>query len=157
MFAHWCSKVNPFQVVYFTAVFPYFILLALLINNVQLPGATDGILYFVTPVWDKLFDVKVRLSSEGLALDHHNMLEKFRQDYKKSKDHDSPVGPIVGPIAVPLPHSPLAGIEHISLIKMQWECKPNTLAGISVTQANKKKGAKVKQHYFLMCVLMKTK
>lgn len=72
MFAHWFSKDHPFlivlQVVYFTAVFPYFILLALLINNVQLPGATDGILYFVTPVWDKLFEVKVRLSTERLAL-----------------------------------------------------------------------------------------
>lgn len=48
------------QVVYFTALFPYFILFALLINNVQLPGAKDGILYFVTPVWDKLFEMKVR-------------------------------------------------------------------------------------------------
>ncbi|XP_059192763.1 sodium- and chloride-dependent GABA transporter 1 isoform X2 [Centropristis striata] len=47
------------KVVYFTAVFPYFILFALLINNVQLPGAKDGILYFVTPVWAKLFEVKV--------------------------------------------------------------------------------------------------
>lgn len=55
------------QVVYFTAVFPSFILVALLINNVQLPGATDGILYFVTPVWDKLFEIKVRVSSEGLT------------------------------------------------------------------------------------------
>ncbi|KAM9391478.1 sodium- and chloride-dependent GABA transporter ine [Pholidichthys leucotaenia] len=47
------------KVVYFTAIFPYFLLFALLINNVQLPGATDGILYFVTPVWSKLFSVKV--------------------------------------------------------------------------------------------------
>ncbi|XP_074526437.1 sodium- and chloride-dependent GABA transporter 1 [Halichoeres trimaculatus] len=47
------------KVVYFTAVFPYFILFALLINNAQLPGAKDGILYFVTPVWSKLFEVKV--------------------------------------------------------------------------------------------------
>ncbi|KAL6114201.1 uncharacterized protein ACO6RY_05024 [Pungitius sinensis] len=47
------------KVVYFTAVFPYFILIALLINNVQLPGAKDGMLYFVTPVWGKLFEVKV--------------------------------------------------------------------------------------------------
>ncbi|XP_049434163.1 sodium- and chloride-dependent GABA transporter ine isoform X1 [Epinephelus fuscoguttatus] len=47
------------KVVYFTAVFPYFILFALLINNVQLPGAKNGILYFVTPVWNKLFEVKV--------------------------------------------------------------------------------------------------
>uniref|UniRef100_A0A671WMZ4 Transporter n=1 Tax=Sparus aurata TaxID=8175 RepID=A0A671WMZ4_SPAAU len=47
------------KVVYFTAIFPYFILFALLINNVQLPGAKIGILYFVTPVWSKLFEVKV--------------------------------------------------------------------------------------------------
>ncbi|KAG8012023.1 Sodium-and chloride-dependent GABA transporter 1 [Nibea albiflora] len=46
------------KVVYFTAIFPYFILFALLINNVQLPGAKNGILYFVTPVWSKLFEVK---------------------------------------------------------------------------------------------------
>lgn len=47
------------KVVYFTALFPYFILVALLINNVQLPGAKNGILYFLTPVWSKLFEVKV--------------------------------------------------------------------------------------------------
>ncbi|CAG5923151.1 unnamed protein product [Menidia menidia] len=47
------------KVVYFTAVFPYFILFALLINNVQLPGAKDGILYFITPVWSRLFEAKV--------------------------------------------------------------------------------------------------
>lgn len=55
------SLVCVTQVVYFTAIFPYFILFALLINNVQLPGAKNGILYFVTPVWSKLFEVKVRL------------------------------------------------------------------------------------------------
>ncbi|KAG7489634.1 sodium-and chloride-dependent GABA transporter ine-like isoform X1 [Solea senegalensis] len=47
------------KVVYFTAIFPYFVLFALLINNLQLPGAKKGILYFVTPVWSKLFTVKV--------------------------------------------------------------------------------------------------
>ncbi|XP_033829244.1 sodium- and chloride-dependent GABA transporter ine [Periophthalmus magnuspinnatus] len=47
------------KVVYFTAVFPYFILFALLINNVQLPGAVNGIIFFVTPVWNKLFQIKV--------------------------------------------------------------------------------------------------
>ncbi|KAK5606918.1 hypothetical protein CRENBAI_013299 [Crenichthys baileyi] len=51
------------KVVYFTAVFPYFILFALLINNVQLPGAKEGILYFVTPVWSKLFEVKVWINA----------------------------------------------------------------------------------------------
>uniref|UniRef100_A0A3Q4BQB1 Transporter n=1 Tax=Mola mola TaxID=94237 RepID=A0A3Q4BQB1_MOLML len=47
------------KVVYFTALFPYIVLFALFINNVQLPGAKNGILYFVTPVWSKLFEVKI--------------------------------------------------------------------------------------------------
>ena len=48
------------QVVYFTALFPYVILLALLINNVQLPGAMDGILFFIVPEWEKLLSVEVK-------------------------------------------------------------------------------------------------
>uniref|UniRef100_A0A8C1GMU6 Si:ch211-225b11.1 n=1 Tax=Cyprinus carpio TaxID=7962 RepID=A0A8C1GMU6_CYPCA len=47
------------KVVYFTATFPYFILFALLINNVQLPGAKDGILFFLMPNWSKLLEVQV--------------------------------------------------------------------------------------------------
>uniref|UniRef100_H2ZX72 Transporter n=2 Tax=Latimeria chalumnae TaxID=7897 RepID=H2ZX72_LATCH len=47
------------KVVYFTAIFPYVILIALLINNVQLPGAKDGILYFLTPNWGELLEVQV--------------------------------------------------------------------------------------------------
>ncbi|XP_056133558.1 sodium- and chloride-dependent GABA transporter ine [Lampris incognitus] len=51
--------ISTGKVVYFTAIFPYIILFALLINTVQLPGARRGILYFLTPVWSKLFEVKV--------------------------------------------------------------------------------------------------
>ncbi|XP_037323629.1 sodium- and chloride-dependent GABA transporter ine [Pungitius pungitius] len=47
------------KVVYFTALFPYAILIALLINNAQLPGALDGISFFILPVWDKLLSVEV--------------------------------------------------------------------------------------------------
>ncbi|KAL2095058.1 hypothetical protein ACEWY4_009777 [Coilia grayii] len=47
------------KVVYFTALFPYIILLALLINNVQLPGALDGIKFFIVPDWEKLLSVQV--------------------------------------------------------------------------------------------------
>ncbi|KAM9348932.1 sodium-dependent dopamine transporter [Symphorus nematophorus] len=47
------------KVVYFTALFPYVILIALLINNVQLPGALDGINFFIVPVWEKLLEVEV--------------------------------------------------------------------------------------------------
>ncbi|CAL8266615.1 unnamed protein product [Merluccius merluccius] len=47
------------KVVYFTALFPYVILLALLINNVQLPGAVEGIKFFVIPKWHMLLSVEV--------------------------------------------------------------------------------------------------
>ncbi|XP_016296840.1 sodium- and chloride-dependent GABA transporter ine isoform X2 [Sinocyclocheilus anshuiensis] len=51
------------KVVYFTALFPYVILLALLINNVQLPGAIDGIRFFIIPEWDKLLNVEVWINA----------------------------------------------------------------------------------------------
>ncbi|XP_017570361.1 sodium- and chloride-dependent GABA transporter ine [Pygocentrus nattereri] len=47
------------KVVYFTALFPYVILVALLINNVQLPGAAAGIRFFIVPEWEKLLSVEV--------------------------------------------------------------------------------------------------
>lgn len=50
-----------FQVVYFTATFPYVVLVILLIRGVTLPGAGDGIWYFITPKWEKLTDATVGL------------------------------------------------------------------------------------------------
>lgn len=47
------------KVVYFTALFPYVILIALLINNAQLPGALNGITFFIVPEWSKLLSVEV--------------------------------------------------------------------------------------------------
>ncbi|XP_020341111.1 sodium- and chloride-dependent GABA transporter ine [Oncorhynchus kisutch] len=51
------------KVVYFTALFPYVILLALLINNVQLPGAMEGISFFIVPNWEKLLELEVWINA----------------------------------------------------------------------------------------------
>jgi len=44
------------KVSYVTAIFPYFCLTALLINAVQLDGAKEGILFYLTPDFSKLSD-----------------------------------------------------------------------------------------------------
>ncbi|XP_076069630.1 sodium- and chloride-dependent glycine transporter 2-like isoform X2 [Oratosquilla oratoria] len=47
------------KVVYFTATFPYVILLALLIMGVQLEGAVKGLKFLFVPRWDAILDVHV--------------------------------------------------------------------------------------------------
>jgi len=39
---------------YFLAIFPYIVLIVLLIRAVTLDGSISGILYFITPTWEKL-------------------------------------------------------------------------------------------------------
>lgn len=44
---------------YFTAFFPYVVLLILLIRSLTLEGSTDGIIYYFKPQWHKLKEAKV--------------------------------------------------------------------------------------------------
>lgn len=53
------NPVSVFQAAYFTALFPYVVLITLLVRGVTLPGAVDGILFFLTPQWHKLLDPNV--------------------------------------------------------------------------------------------------
>jgi solute carrier family 6 GABA transporter-like protein 6/8/11/12/13 len=46
--------------VYFTATFPYVVLVVLLVRGVLLPGALDGIIYYLKPDWSKLGSPQVR-------------------------------------------------------------------------------------------------
>ncbi|XP_060078471.1 sodium- and chloride-dependent neutral and basic amino acid transporter B(0+)-like [Ylistrum balloti] len=53
------------KVVYFTATFPYVILLILLVRGATLDGAIDGVIYFIVPKWEKLLDVNVWVAAAG--------------------------------------------------------------------------------------------
>lgn len=44
---------------YFLALFPYVIIGILLIRAVTLPGAWNGILFFIRPQWDKILEPSV--------------------------------------------------------------------------------------------------
>jgi hypothetical protein len=57
------------QVVYFTATFPYLMLVVLLIRGVTLPGAAQGIQFYLYPNLTRLWDPQVRsLALEVLEL-----------------------------------------------------------------------------------------
>ena len=55
---HECSCLktlfDDWQIIWFTALFPYVILSVLLVRAVTLEGAVNGLWYYVTPKWDLL-------------------------------------------------------------------------------------------------------
>lgn len=55
-----CTEATPCsQVVYFTATLPYVMLLVLLIRGLTLPGAMEGVLYYLLPEVSRLADPQV--------------------------------------------------------------------------------------------------
>ena len=48
------------QIVYFTAVFPYVILVILIVRGITLPHAMDGIIFYLKPDFAQLANPRVR-------------------------------------------------------------------------------------------------
>lgn len=60
-FSLWKGVRSAGKVVWVTALAPYVVLIILLIRGVSLPGADEGIKYYLTPEWHKLKNSKVCL------------------------------------------------------------------------------------------------
>ncbi|XP_052891974.1 sodium-dependent serotonin transporter [Anopheles moucheti] len=58
-FSLWKGVRSAGKVVWVTALAPYVVLLILLARGVTLPGAAEGIRYYLTPQWDKLNNSRV--------------------------------------------------------------------------------------------------
>uniref|UniRef100_A0A6Q2XL13 Transporter n=1 Tax=Esox lucius TaxID=8010 RepID=A0A6Q2XL13_ESOLU len=58
-FCIWKGVKGTGKVVYFTALFPYLVLVVMLAHGVTLPGALDGIVYYLKPDWSKLGEAQV--------------------------------------------------------------------------------------------------
>ncbi|KAE8583142.1 hypothetical protein XENTR_v10020439 [Xenopus tropicalis] len=58
-FCVWKGVKSTGKIVYFTATFPYVVLLILLVRGAMLPGATEGIIYYLKPDWSKLGTAQV--------------------------------------------------------------------------------------------------
>ncbi|ELU08110.1 hypothetical protein CAPTEDRAFT_89982, partial [Capitella teleta] len=55
----WKGIKSSGKVMYFTATSPYVFMFILLIRGVTLPGAVNGIYYYLVPTWEKLADPQV--------------------------------------------------------------------------------------------------
>lgn len=58
-FSLWKGIGTSGKVVWFTALFPYVVLLCLLVRGITLPGSAEGIAYYLKPDFDALFKPEV--------------------------------------------------------------------------------------------------
>lgn len=73
-FSLWKGVRSAGKVVWVTALAPYVVLFFLLIRGVTLPGAAEGIRYYLTPQWHKLQSSKVTIEEINIfsRISNHN-------------------------------------------------------------------------------------
>lgn len=83
------------QAAYFTATFPYVMLIVLLVRGVTLPGAMDGIIYYLYPDISRLSDPQVRAQLPPVCLTmwrntHHVLVWCSRCGWTLARRSSSP-------------------------------------------------------------------
>ena len=58
-FTLWKGVASSGKVAYFTAIFPYIVLITLLVRGLTLEGSMEGIMFYITPKWSELLNLKV--------------------------------------------------------------------------------------------------
>ncbi|XP_010081727.1 PREDICTED: epidermal differentiation-specific protein-like, partial [Pterocles gutturalis] len=66
-FSIWKGVKSTGKIVYFMVLFPYVVLILLLVHGVTLPGALGGIVYGLKPNWSKLAEAQVEVEREVLV------------------------------------------------------------------------------------------
>lgn len=67
-------SIHCSEVVYFTATFPYVMLLVLLIRGLTLPGAMQGVIFYLYPDFHQLLEPQVLQSQIATGLTLHGLL-----------------------------------------------------------------------------------
>ena len=75
-FSLWKGVKSTGKAVWITALFPYFVIFVLLIRGTTLDGAADGIRFYLSPKWDRLYSINVNLHMLSF-LHHHKSFEMF--------------------------------------------------------------------------------
>lgn len=63
VFSVWKGAKTVSKVVYFTVLIPWLLLIVFVVRGMTLPGAMDGLAYYLTPTFSKLLDPQVWLSA----------------------------------------------------------------------------------------------
>jgi len=63
VFSVWKGAKTVSKVVYFTVIIPWFLLVVFVVRGMTLPGAMDGLAFYLTPDFSKLLDLSVWLAA----------------------------------------------------------------------------------------------